>query len=113
MRMGAEVRTYLHNIITFMRLHRAVAGGVSSQATRHFHQLVHTLAPLHGIDFVTPSLVALAARKIFPHRILLVQPENERSLQWGSSLDAVREALDGVTVDDVIEDILEEVEVPV
>lgn len=113
MKLSAEVRTYLHNVVVFMRLHRAVAGGISSQGTRHFHQLVRTLAPLHGIDFVTPSLVGLAARKIYPHRIVLVRPENERSLQWGSNLEAVKEALDGVTVDDVLDDVLEQVDVPV
>lgn len=37
--MSSEVRAYLHNIIVFMRLHRAVAGGVSALATRHFSTL--------------------------------------------------------------------------
>lgn len=70
------------------------------------------MAPLHGLDYVPPSLVALAARKIYPHRIILTTPENERSMQWGSSLEAVREVLNGVTADDVIEDVLQQVEVP-
>lgn len=59
-----------------------------------------------------PSLVALAARKIYPHRIILTTPENERSMQWGSSLEAVKELLKGVTVEDVIEETLTAVEVP-
>lgn len=33
---GSEVRAYLHNIVVFMRLHRAVSGGISAMATRHF-----------------------------------------------------------------------------
>lgn len=70
------------------------------------------LAPLHGLDYVPPSLVALATRKIYPHRITLTTPESERSMQWGSSLEAVREVLEGVTVDDVMEDVLHQVEVP-
>ncbi|KAK7612145.1 hypothetical protein JOL62DRAFT_499797 [Phyllosticta paracitricarpa] len=111
-RLSSEVRAYLQNIVVFMRLHRAVAGGVSPQATRHFDLLVRALAPLHGLDFVTPSLVALAARKIYPHRIVLTTPENERSLQWGSDIEAVRQVLDGVVVEDVIDDVLSQVEVP-
>ncbi|KAK8189354.1 uncharacterized protein BKA78DRAFT_332437 [Phyllosticta capitalensis] len=111
-RFSSEVRAYLQNIVVFMRLHRAVAGGVSPQATRHFELLVRALAPLHGLDFVTPSLVALAARKIYPHRIVLTTPENERSLQWGSDIEAVRQMLDGVVVEDVIDDVLAQVEVP-
>ncbi|OCL06391.1 hypothetical protein AOQ84DRAFT_297062 [Glonium stellatum] len=111
-RMSPEVRAYLHNIVVFMRLHRAVAGGISAIATRHFSTLVRALAPLHSLSYVSPSLVALAARKIYPHRIRLTTPENERSMQWGSSIEAVRTVLDGVTVDDVIEEVLQTVEVP-
>jgi hypothetical protein len=57
-------------------------------------------------------MIALAARKIYLHRIVITAPENERSVQWGSSLEAVKAVLDGVTVDDVIEEVLESVEVP-
>jgi hypothetical protein len=38
-KISSEVRAYLHNIIVFMRLHRAVAGGISAMATRHFNTL--------------------------------------------------------------------------
>lgn len=74
--------------------------------------LSSVLAPLHGLGYVTPSLVALAARKIYPHRIVITAPENERSMQWGSSMEAVRAILDGVTVEDVIEEVLQSVEAP-
>jgi hypothetical protein len=70
------------------------------------------LAPLHNLDYIPPSLIALAARKIYPHRIVMTAPENERSMQWGSSLEAVKAVLDGVTVEDVIEEVLQSVEVP-
>ncbi|ORY15309.1 hypothetical protein BCR34DRAFT_183645 [Clohesyomyces aquaticus] len=111
-RISSEVRAYLHNIVVFMRLHRAVAGGISAMATRHFDTLAHALAPLHGISYVSPSLVALAARKIYPHRIIITAPENERSMQWGSSLEAVKAVLEGVTAEDVIEEVLQSVEAP-
>lgn len=39
-RVSPEVRAYLHNIVVFMRMHRAVAGGISAIATRHLNQLV-------------------------------------------------------------------------
>jgi len=111
-RISPEIRAYLQNIVVFLRLHRAVAGGISSTATRHFSALVRALAPLHGLTYASPSLVALAAKKIYPHRIVITAPENERSMQWGSSLDAVRAILDGVTAEDVVEEVLQAVEVP-
>ncbi|KAL9096878.1 MAG: hypothetical protein Q9165_000842 [Trypethelium subeluteriae] len=75
-------------------------------------KLWRALAPLHALTFVPPSLVALAARKVYTHRIILVEPNDERSLQWGSNVETIRELLENVTVQDVIEDVLKTVEVP-
>lgn len=61
---------------------------------------------------MSPSMVALAARKIYPHRIVITAPEDERSMQWGSSVEAVKAVLEGVTPEDVIEEVLESVEAP-
>ena len=36
----------------------------------------------------------------------MVRPEDERSMQWGSNIDAVASLLDGLGVIDVIEDAL-------
>ncbi|KAL8803325.1 MAG: hypothetical protein Q9200_006266 [Gallowayella weberi] len=93
-------------------MHRAVDGGINTRPTKYFRNLVTCLAPLHGIDYVTPSLVAIAARKIYPHRIILTIPERDRSLQYGSDLAAVTAALQGVTPESVIEDVLAAVETP-
>lgn len=40
------------------------------------------------------------------HRVRIIEPEDDRSLQWGSDIDAVTEVLDGVCVEDVLEDVL-------
>ena len=107
-----DVVRYQMNIVAFLRMHRAVATGISPTATKHFHRLIRCLAPLHKLDFVTPALVSLATRKIYLHRIRLALPENERSMQWGSKLDAVKALLDGIGPEEVIEDVLESVTVP-
>ncbi|KAI4088621.1 MAG: hypothetical protein LQ344_005960 [Seirophora lacunosa] len=108
----AEVECYLQNIIVFLRLHRAVDGGITPRATQYFGTLIKCLAPLHGLEFVTPSLVDLAARKIYPHRIVLTAPGRERSLQYGSHLAAVRAHLEGMSAEAIVEDVLESVETP-
>ncbi|KAL8982995.1 MAG: hypothetical protein Q9177_005109 [Variospora cf. flavescens] len=110
----AEVECYLQNIVTFLRLHRAVGGGVTPRATHYFNTLIKSVfnAPLHGLEFVTPSLVDLAARKIYPHRVVLTVPDRERSLQYGSDMGAVRAYLDGMSAEAIVEDVLESVETP-
>lgn len=101
------------NIVSFLRMHRAVDKGITPSATRHFAQLMRNLAPLHKIDYVTPALVALAARKVYLHRILITEPEKERSMQWGSNLESVRNLLQGVGPEEVIDEVLNMVTAPV
>ncbi|KAL8698636.1 MAG: hypothetical protein Q9201_006459 [Fulgogasparrea decipioides] len=110
--MTAGVRCYLQNIVVFLRQHRAVDGGITPRATKAFDTLARCLASLHGLEYVTPSLVAIAARKIYPHRIKLTIPERDRSLQYGSDLAAVKAYLEGVTPESIIEDVLAAVEPP-
>lgn len=111
-RLTGEIAAYLHNIVVFIRSSRYVKGGVTAAATRHLRALAMALAPLHGLDYVSPSLISLATRKVYPHRLILATAETERSLQWGSDPQAVHEMLEGMTADDVIEDVLGSVETP-
>jgi len=110
--MTSEVAAYLHNIVLFMRVSRYVNRGVTATATKQLRTLAQALAPLHGLSFVPPSLVVLAAKKVYAHRLVLATAETERSLQWGSDPEAVRKLLEGVRVEDVIEDVLTSVETP-
>lgn len=108
-----DVLRYQMNLISFLRMHRAVAGGITPQATRHLDQLIRTLAPLHGLEFVTPALVGVAARKIYLHRIKMVEASKERSMQWGSELGAIDRLLEGWGPEDVVEEVLAVVTAPV
>lgn len=108
----AEVARYLQDIVVFLRLHRAVAGGVSAKATSHLSRLSKCLAPLHGIDYLTPSIVALAAKKVYRHRIIVASAENDRSLQYGSNPTVVSRLLMGVSPETIIDDVIGEVEAP-
>ncbi|KAL2135203.1 hypothetical protein VTI74DRAFT_9409 [Chaetomium olivicolor] len=110
---SVEITRYQSNLASFLRTHRAVASGISPTATRHLQTLSRSLAPLHGLDYVTPSLVALAARKVYLHRIQTVQdPNRERSVQWGSEVELVRGLLEGVGAEEVVEEVLQLVAVP-
>ncbi|KAG6007200.1 hypothetical protein E4U21_006219 [Claviceps maximensis] len=108
-----DVLRYQMNIVSFLRVHRAVQDGVTPAATTHFSKLMRCLASMHSLDYVTPALVALAAKKTYLHRIRITTPENERSMQWGSDLEAVATLLNGVGPDEVIDDVLNTVTAPV
>lgn len=70
------------------------------------------LAPLHGIDYVTPSLIALAAKKIYPHRLIITAPARDRSMQYGSDIETVKRLLRYMTADEIIDTALAKVECP-
>lgn len=110
--ISAEVEEYMHNVVTFLRLHRAVSGGVTPRATKAMGLLVKCLASLHGLDFVAPSFVALAARKIYYHRLEMVSAPNERSMQYGSDPGAVAALLQAFVPESVVEEVLGRVEAP-
>jgi hypothetical protein len=105
-RMTGEVASYLHNIVLFMRTSRYITGGVTATATKQLRTLSSALAPLHGLNYVPPSLVVLAARKVYPHRLVLATSTTEKSLQWGSDPSAVALILENITVQGAIEDVL-------
>ena len=107
-----EIAAYMHNVCVFMKNNRYIQSGVTATATRQLRVLAKALAPLHGLNYVPPSLVELAVRKIYSHRIKLVTVETERSLQWGSDPVAIKALLEGFTVEDAIEDALAAVETP-
>ncbi|KAJ5677762.1 uncharacterized protein N7477_003395 [Penicillium maclennaniae] len=111
---SAEVVRYIQDIVVFLRLSRAVAGGGFCEGEERFRSIFQVsfdqrcryLAPLHGIDYLTPSIVALAARKVFRHRIIVANPEDDRSLQYGSGLRAVSSILIDVTPDSILDGVL-------
>jgi MoxR-like ATPase len=101
------------NVVSFLRMHRAVADGITPSATKHLAKLMRCLAPLHGADYVAPALVGVAAKKVFLHRIRITTPENERSMQWGSKLEAVAAILEDIGPEEVVDDVLGMVTAPV
>ncbi|EFY89943.1 hypothetical protein J3458_001351 [Metarhizium acridum] len=108
-----EVTRYQMNIVSFLRMHRAVADGITPNATKHLDKLMRCLAPLHGVDFVAPALVGVAVKKVYLHRIRITSPEDERSMQWGSKLEAVAAILADMGPEEVVEDVLGMVTAPI
>ncbi|CUS09641.1 unnamed protein product, partial [Tuber aestivum] len=121
--VGIEIRRYMFDLTVFLRMHRAVAGGISARATKDFEELVRQvststyvllcLAPLHSLDFVTPSLASLGVYKVYSHRIELVEhADGERSILWGSRPSAIAKYLRHVDVQGVLDEVVTGVKVP-
>lgn len=119
-RPSSVISRHIHNIPSHLRLHRHVAGGVSAISTRHLNLLSKILAVLQlppnddrAVPVITPTLVSLAATKVYAHRIELVsKPEDERSMQWGSDHEAVAQSLKSASVERCIEETVVGLEVP-
>lgn len=73
---------------------------------------IRAMATLHRIDYLTPSIVSLAAKKVYRHRISVARTEDDRSLQYGSQMESVEMLLRGVDADQIIDTVISEVESP-
>ncbi|KAG6115129.1 hypothetical protein E4U14_001045 [Claviceps sp. LM454 group G7] len=109
----ADLKRYQMDIISHLRMHRALQDGISPIATIHFEKLMRCLATIHNLDYVTPELAALAAKKTYLHRMRITEAENERSMQWGSDMSAVEALLDGLRAEHIIDDVLRVVAAPI
>ncbi|KIW38855.1 uncharacterized protein PV06_08685 [Exophiala oligosperma] len=107
-----EIRRYLQDFVAFLRIERGVDGGVTAYATTLFLALSKYLAPFHGIDYVTPSLIALAAKKVYPHRLIIATPSRERSTLYGTDLATAQYLLEDLDPEKVIQNVLDTIECP-
>ncbi|MBA3030925.1 MAG: MoxR family ATPase [Desulfobacteraceae bacterium] len=94
--MKEELINYLVEIVRHTRSHQSVMIGAGPRATQALILGSRAYAALEGRDFVTPDDVKVMAKPVLGHRIIL-RPEYE---------------IEGLSVDEVIEQILQEVNVP-
>ncbi|MBT3374347.1 MAG: MoxR family ATPase [Lentisphaerae bacterium] len=91
-----EVLGYIVDVVQGTRKTDSILVGAGPRATQAFVLATRALAALSGRDFVTPDDVKALAAPILGHRLIL-RPEHE---------------IEGVTVEEVIQRLLEEIAVP-
>jgi MoxR-like ATPase len=91
-----ELLAYLVDIIRASRTHESVLVGAGPRATQSLLLASRAFAAIAGRDFITPDDVKIMASPVLEHRLVL-RPEYE---------------IEGVTVNEVIQKILQEVAVP-
>jgi len=91
-----ELVTYATQIIRSTRTHESLLVGGSPRATMALLMGSRVLAAIEGRDYVTPDDIKSLAKPVLVHRVIL-RPEYE---------------IEGLTVDEVIEQILQQVTVP-
>jgi MoxR-like ATPase len=94
--MREELLAYIVDIIRASRSHESVLVGAGPRATQALLLASRAFAAIAGRDFVTPDDVKTMATPVLEHRIML-RPEFE---------------IEGVTVSEVIQRILQQVAVP-
>jgi hypothetical protein len=110
--MVPEMHRYVYDIIIHLRAHRCVYRGIPTAIIPELHVLCKALSALFGRDFVIPTIVKLAVRKLIPLHLILMPPEHEPTLIYGSDIELVKELMKRVTPEIVVEDVLRKVSVP-
>lgn len=91
-----QLLDYIAGIVHLTREHGDLFLGASPRASLAIMKASKAFAALNGRDFVTPDDIQFVAHPVLNHRIILT-PERE---------------MEGVDVEDVIKEIIEQVEVP-
>jgi MoxR-like ATPase len=91
-----ELCAYIVDIVRLTREHSSVMVGAGPRATQALILAARTYAAINGRDFITPDDVKTMAPAVLGHRLIL-RPEFE---------------IEGLTVKEVIDDILKQVAVP-
>jgi MoxR-like ATPase len=91
-----ELIAYIVDIIRKTRKYQSVMVGAGPRATQSLLLASRTIAAIKGRDFVTPDDIKLMAVPVLEHRLIL-RPEYE---------------IEGLTVREVIENILKDIAVP-
>jgi MoxR-like ATPase len=94
--MRDELVAYLVDLIRATRTHESVLVGAGPRATQSLVMAARAFAAMSGRDFVTPDDVKTMAPSVLEHRLIL-RPEFE---------------IEGLTVSEVIQQILQQVAVP-
>jgi MoxR-like ATPase len=91
-----ELSAYIVDIVRRTRRHSSVLLGAGPRATQALILAARTYAAINGRDFITPDDIKTMAPAVLEHRLIL-RPEFE---------------IEGLTVKEVIEEILKEIAVP-
>jgi MoxR-like ATPase len=91
-----ELVAYLVDIVRATRTHESMLVGAGPRATQSLIMAARAYAAISGRDFVTPDDIKLMARPVLEHRLIL-RPEFE---------------IEGLTVAEVIQQILQQIAVP-
>jgi len=91
-----ELSAYIVDIVRKTRQHPSVLVGAGPRATQSFILAARTYAAVNGRDFITPDDIKTLALPVLEHRLIL-RPEFE---------------IEGLTLNEVIDEILKEVAVP-
>ena len=92
----ADLVAYVVDIVRKTRIHQSVLVGAGPRATQALLLSSRAFATISGRDFVTPDDIKTMAYPVLEHRLIL-RPEYE---------------IEGLTVKEVIENILKEIAVP-
>ncbi len=94
--MREELAGYVVDIVRATRQHESVLVGAGPRATQSLMMGARAFAAISGADFVTPDDIKAMAPAVLEHRLIL-RPEFE---------------IEGLTVPEVIEQILQQIAVP-
>ncbi|CAG8534336.1 2895_t:CDS:2 [Acaulospora morrowiae] len=112
-----DMQRYIRDVVVGLRTHRLVKGGLTARASSDFVTLVKALAAIFQRSYATPELVLFASEKVFSHRLILREFNDDKSTMYGTNMTTLLKARSLApkipTSSDVVADVLQAVWPPV
>lgn len=108
-----EVITYIYDLIIEVRYSRFIKGGIPTYIISDLTDFIKFKAFTLKIGFVTPVLVKTCFKIMLPLRLHLIEPSEDPSLLYGSNPILVRQLVNVIDVNDVIDIAIANVKPPI
>lgn len=108
-----EITTYIYDLIVEVRYSRFIKGGIPTYIISDLTDFIRFKSFMLNMGFVTPVMVKKCFKIILPLRLHLIEPEDDPSLLYGSNLALVKQLVNIINVNDVIDIAIANVKPPI
>lgn len=108
-----EITTYIYDLIVEIRYSRFIKGGIPTYIISDLTDFIRFKTFMINMGYVTPIMVKKCFRIILPLRLHLIEPDDDPSLLYGSNLALVKQLVNTINVNDVIDIAIANVKPPI
>lgn len=98
-----QLQTYIYDLVVELRYSRFIKNGLATYLITDLTNFIKFRTYTLGMTFVTPLIVKQSFKITLPLHLHLISAEDDPTLMYGSNLKLIKQLVNVINVDDVIE----------